>query len=142
VIYQSPDKKQTLIWPNVSEAYAEKKQAVFIAHVPDSSGKLDLRLFAVESQGPAVDITNDVVTIWKKEMGREQERIGWYFIGFKASPDFVVVTYRIFSGPEATFTISISWQQIADLIKEIQKTGKKQKAWLGDKAWECDYYTR
>jgi len=144
--FRGADGKRLRVWPSLYgvDSVVHGGLAVFVGDVYSKEGgsrDAHPRLFAVESPGLPVDITDAVVWGWAKSTGREVDQaLGNYSLATPAARNGRLEVKLDFWVAEGSHwpdqgVLTLDWNQVAELLRQGKQRGVLTKDWR----WHVPY---
>jgi hypothetical protein len=146
--YRAPDGKTALIWPSLYGVGEVIKGDVaifvgdkaYVSSDPDDRRGMKPRLFAVRSPAPPLDITDEILWRWSKASGKDFAKAGQLFSLVTPEEKNGQLELQLeFYTEERDWpdkaTIQLGWNQVSDIMREVQVKGKVHK----DLRWGTPY---
>ena len=149
--YREPDGKTILIWPslygvgevihgNVAIFVGDK---AYVSSDPDDRRGTKPRLFAVQTPGLPLDITEEVLWYWSKASGKDFGKAVQLFN--MATPveknnqlDLQLEFWMGGNGWPENSTLQLDWNQVSDIMRQVREKGTVRK----DLRWGTPYIER
>jgi hypothetical protein len=134
--YWNTSGKDTLIWSYLSNqiVYIGNDEAIFHGWLttgssdPDGPGRRKSeRLFAVQGNGPAVDITDDIILLWAKASGTNAVDAlrKAYVASLSKRTNTIEIEVAVMFGGWGT--VELSQDQLNKIILQAKQTGKEME---------------
>ena len=149
--YRAPDGRTSLIWPALYGAneVIKNEVAIFVGEVayvssdPDDPRGTRPHLFAVKAPAPPLDITREVLDLWALINGKDPVRAGKYLSLVTPAEKAGRLELQLEfltneKGWPDQSTVSLDWNQVSDLMRDVQAHGTAQK----DLRWGAIYVAR